>query len=66
MAVSWLIMVQFEKFKIWHAQGSDVDLSDVTITPRVTCARGIVDTDTIVIANSKHDVMVVMQALLDV
>ena len=30
LAVSQLIMVRFEKFKIWHAQGSDADLSDVT------------------------------------
>ncbi len=36
LAVSPLIMVRFEKFKIWHAQGSDVDLSDVTITSRAT------------------------------
>ncbi len=35
LAVSWLIMVRFEKFKIWHAQGSDADLSDVTVTSRV-------------------------------
>ena len=27
-----LIMVRFEKFKIWHAQGSDADQSD----PRMT------------------------------
>ncbi len=29
LAVSQLIMVRFEKFNIWHAQGSGADLSDV-------------------------------------
>ena len=27
-------MVRFEKFEIWHAQGSDADLYDVTVTSR--------------------------------
>ena len=36
LAVSWLIMVWFEKFKIWHARGSDADLSDVTIMREMT------------------------------
>ncbi len=29
-------MVRFEKFKIWHAQGSSADLSDATMTLRTT------------------------------
>ena len=40
LAVSPLILVRFEKFEIWHAQGSDADLSDVTVMSRATwCAR---------------------------
>ncbi len=40
LAVSRLIMVRFEKLKIWHTQRSDADLSDVTNTSRdVTRAR---------------------------
>ena len=40
LAVSRLIMVRFEKFKIWHAQRSDADLTDVSdVTRDVTRAR---------------------------
>ncbi len=38
MTVSPLIMVRFEKFEIWHTQGFDADLYDVTIMSRATCA----------------------------
>ena len=31
LAVFRLIMVRFEKFEIWHAEGSDADLCDVTM-----------------------------------
>ncbi len=34
LAISRLIMVRFEKFKIWHAQDSGADLSDVVMTSR--------------------------------
>ncbi len=36
LAISRLIMVRFSKFKIWHAQSSDANLPDVTMTSRAT------------------------------
>ncbi len=36
VAISSLLIVRFEKFKIWHAQCSDADLSDDTMTSRAT------------------------------
>ena len=36
LAVSRLIMVRFEKFKIWLAQDYDAHLPDVTVTSRAT------------------------------
>ena len=45
MAVSRLIIVRFKKFKIRHAQGSDADLTDVTMIARddVMRARDVID-----------------------
>ena len=69
-------MAQFEKFEIWHAQGSGAYLSEVTI---VSCAmrrdaarammlrtRDVIDLVTSWVPDyRKHDVMFVTPALLD-
>ena len=39
MAVSPLILVRFEKFKIWHAQLFNANLLDVTAVARATTSR---------------------------
>ena len=40
MDVSQLIMVRFSKFKIWHAQGSGANLTDINdVTRNATRAR---------------------------
>ncbi len=46
MAVSPLITVRLSKFKIWHAQGSGADLTNVSdVTRDVTRARDAVNSE---------------------